>query len=193
VPFTVVDAVILLLIVGCILYGWRTGLVRQVVAVSATIFALMLANVGYEFLGGWWAAAASVVSPTYLDALAYLLILLVAAVFWLTVMRRIYPYTRIASSEVGNWAWSLDRFGGLIVGGLLGVLVALAVVGTAELMAYYRWGGQPGASGVRNVVHDQVTGSAILRETFVEAPPAADLLGYWVPGIRRAREGTILP
>lgn len=192
-PIDVVDAVIFIVFAICMVYGWRTGLLRVCVALSAVIFALMCANTFYQGLGAWWEAAGGLVGPTYLEALAYLLLYLLSASFWLMVIRRVYPYTRLSASEVGSWVWSLDRFGGLLVGAVLGVLVAVSVVGAAELLVYHRWGGQPGARGVRDIVHAQVVESAVVRNVLGETPALAELVTYWVPGWRIAKEGNIRP
>jgi uncharacterized membrane protein required for colicin V production len=192
VPFNVVDGLIVVLVAACLFYGWHSGVLRQLAIVSAALFALMCASALYQGLGGWWAAAAGLQPPTYLEAVAYVFLFVVAAALWLLVLHRLYPYTRLAAREVGSWAWHLDRFGGLMVGGALGVLLVVAVIGAAELLVYFRWGGQPGARGVRDVVHAQVREARLLQD-LLATPELSDHLSYWVPGLRIAREGTILP
>lgn len=191
-PFNAVDGLIVALIAACLFYGWHSGVLRQLAIVSAALFALMCAGTFHEGLGSWWAAAAGLQPPTYLDAVAYLFLLVLSAAAWLLVLHRLYPYTRLTAREVGSWLWGLDRFGGLVVGGVLGVLLVLAVIGAAELLVYFRWGGQPGARGVRDVVHTQVREARLLQD-LLATPELSDHLSYWVPGLRVAREGTILP
>ncbi len=191
-PFNVVDGLIIGLLGACLFYGWHTGVLRQLAVVSAVLFALICAHAFYQSLGAWWAAAASMQPPTYLDAVAYVFLLVVAAAVWLVVLHRVYPYTRLAAPKIDTWLWTLDRFGGLVMGALLGVLLVVAVIGASELLVYFRWGGPLGARGVRELVHAQIRDSTLLQD-ILDTPELSDFLGYWVPGLRIAREGTIVP
>ena len=188
----VVDAVLLVVILAAMFYGWQTGLLRQMVAISATMFALMAANYLYEPLAGWLSAAAQLAPPNFLQGLAYLFVLALAAAAWFLAIRRLYPYTRLVDPEVGGLVWRLDRFGGLVLGTVLGVLLAVATVGVIELLVYHRWPASvPG--GPRDVIHAAVRDAVLVRGLFSGAPELADLVGAWVPGVTIAREGRIQP
>ena len=187
-----VDALLLAIIAAAMFYGWRTGVLRQVVAVSALMFAFMVAGQLYELLALWFSAAAQLAPPNFFQGLAYLFLLLLAAGIWFVGIRRIYPYTRLVDPEVGGLVWSLDRFGGLVLGTVLGLLLAIAVVGVVELLVYYRWPALVPA-GPRDVIHAGVRDSRLVRTVLGEAPELADYLDHWVPGVAIAREGRILP
>jgi uncharacterized membrane protein required for colicin V production len=191
VDFDVVDLILILLVLAAMVYGWRTGVLRQIVAISAAMFAFIAASQLYQPLAAWFSAIAQIATPNYFQGLAYLLIFLFAAAVWFLAIYRLYPYSRLVDAEGGGLA-ILDNLLGLLFGALLGSLLALALVGIVELLVYYAW--PPIVpSGPRDAIHAEVSESRIVRWVSRERMELADYLDEWVPGIRVAREGRILP
>ena len=70
----------------------------------------------------------------------------------------------------------------------LGVLLAVALVGVAEMIVYYRWPGFV-PSGGRDLVHIGFRDAALVNWMFTQAPGLAEFMGHWVPGVALAQEG----
>jgi uncharacterized membrane protein required for colicin V production len=190
-----VNAIDLLLvaIVGAgMFYGWKSGLLRLVVAVSATMFGFMVANQFYEPLGRLFSAAAVMQVPNVFMGLAYLFLLFLAAGTWFIAIRKLYPYSRLVDPEVGGPIWLLDRFGGLLLGSVLGIMLAIATVGVVELLVFYPWPAlmpQP----ARDVIHVAFRDAGLVRGMFSDTPWLASVASHWVPGVAIAQEAQALP
>ena len=187
-----IDGLLLALIGGTMVWGWYTGVLRQIVAISAAMIAFMVAKLFYQQLGAWFGEVAMLSAPNFFEGPAYLLLFFLVAAGWFMIVRRAYPYTRLVEPERGGRGLVVDRVGGVLLGGALGVLLAIALVGVIELWVFYRWPILLG-SGPRSGIHGMVHDSALVGWLFRESPETADLVGSWVPGVAVAREGRIQP
>src|SRR4051794_5107207 len=132
------DALLAAMGIGAMYWGWKTGVLRQLVAVSATMVAFMVAARLYEPRGGAFNDAATRGTPAFFEAMAYLLILFFVAAAWFVLIRRVYPYTRLGE-ESDATIRGLDSLGGMFLGIVLGGLLMIATVGVAEVLVYGRW------------------------------------------------------
>ncbi|HLH26626.1 MAG TPA: CvpA family protein [Chloroflexota bacterium] len=185
------DALLAAIVLGAMIWGWRTGVLRQLVAVSAAMVAFMVAEALYEPLGGAFNDAALVRTPAFFQGMSYLLVMCFVAATWFVLIRRLYPYTRLGE-ETDSTIRGLDSLGGMLLGLLLGVLLMIATVGVAEVLVYGRWPFLE-SSTRRSTVHYAIQDSLIVRTLFKEAPDFADYVGHWVPGVAIAQEGRIQP
>jgi uncharacterized membrane protein required for colicin V production len=189
----VVDGILVAVVVAALLYGWKNGLLRTLVAITAAMFAFVAAKQLYEPVGVVFSEAAGLRPPTFFEGLAYLFVIFLAAGVWFVAIRRLYPHTYLVDPETGGAAWrSVDRVGGLVLGALLGLILAIGTVGIMELLVFYRW---PAflPTGVRDVIHVAFRDAVLVRALFSEAPGLAAAIGHWVPGIVIAMEGRTLP
>jgi uncharacterized membrane protein required for colicin V production len=184
----VVDGILVALVLGSMFYGWKAGVLRLLVAVSGAMVGFIAARQLYEPVAGVFSAAAQFRPPNIFDGLAYLYIWCIAALIWFWCIRKMYPHTQLTDSEVGGLVWSIDRFGGLVLGVVLGLLLAVALVGVLDMIVAYRW---PGflPSGARDLMQVGVRDAALVRWLYSEAPGVVAFLGYWIPGLVLAREG----
>jgi uncharacterized membrane protein required for colicin V production len=187
----VFDAVLAAIVLAGMFWGWKSGMLRQLVAVSATMVAFMVAAQLYEPLGGAFNDAALVRTPGFFQGMAYLLIMFFVAAIWFVLIRRIYPYTRLGAESDGTIR-GLDNLAGMFLGLLLGLLLIIATVGVAEVLVYGHWPILE-SGGRRATVHAAIQDSLVVRTLFKEAPDFADYIGHWVPGVAIAREGRIQP
>ena len=183
------DAVLVLIVIVTMYWGWRSGILRQLVAVSATMVAFMVAEALYLPLGGAFNDAALSGASSFFQGLSYLLVMFVTAAVWFILIRRIYPYTRLGG-ESDATVRGLDSLGGMFLGLLLGFLLMLATVGVVEVLVYGRWPFLESASR-RATINQAVQDSLLVRMLFKEAPGFADYVGHWVPGMAIAQEGRI--
>jgi uncharacterized membrane protein required for colicin V production len=184
-----VDALLVAIVLGTMFWGWKTGLLRQLVAVSAAMVAFMVAEELYEPLGGAFNDAVLAGSAAFFQGMSYLLVMFFVAAMWFILIRRIYPYTRLGSESDGT-VRGLDSVGGMFLGLVLGVLLMIATVGVAEVLVYGRWPILESSSR-RSTVHQAVQDSLLVRMLFKEAPGLAEYVGHWVPGMVIAQEGRI--
>jgi uncharacterized membrane protein required for colicin V production len=185
------DALLAAIVVAAAFWGWKSGVLRQLVAVSATMVAFMVAAQLYEPLGGAFNDAALGRNPGFFQAMAYLLIMFAVAGLWFFLLRRLYPYTRLGA-ESDATIRGLDSLGGMLLGLVLGGLLAIATVGVAEVLVLGRWPFLE-SGGRRATVHNAIQDSLAVRTLFKEAPDFADYVSLWVPGVAVARDGRIQP
>jgi membrane protein required for colicin V production len=191
VNLNLVDLFLIVVILAAMAYGWRTGILRQLVTVSALMFAFIAASQLYRPLAAWLSAIPQLPTPNYFEGLSYLLILLFAAAVWFLGIHRLYPYTRLFDPDGGGAPVLFDNLGGMLIGALLGLLLVVAIVGVVELLVYYAWPHFiPG--GPRDVIHVSVSNAGLVQWLVTERPELAEYLGDWVPGLEVAREGRIL-
>jgi uncharacterized membrane protein required for colicin V production len=183
------DALLAAIVLAAMIWGWKTGLLRQLVAVSATMVALMVAEELYLPLGGAFNDAALAGAASFFQGMSYLLVMFFVAAAWFVLIRRIYPYTRLGA-ESDATIRGLDDLGGMLLGLVLGILLAITVVGVAEVLVYGRWPILE-SRGRRATVHYAIQDSLVVQTLFKEAPEFVDYVGHWVPGIAIAREGRI--
>ncbi len=184
------DAVLVVIVAGSTYWGWKSGLLRQLVAVSAALAAFMVAKQLYEPIGYLLVDMSLVRVPEFYHALAYLLVMTFTAALWFWAIYRIYPHTRLVDPDVDSFIRSLDSLGGMFLGLILGIMLSVATVGVAELLAFSRWPLFENV-GARSAVHFTVQDSILVRVLFSEAPAFVDHVGQWVPGVVIAREGRI--
>jgi uncharacterized membrane protein required for colicin V production len=184
----VFDAVLVAIIGGALFWGWKSGLLRQLVAVSAALAAFIVARQLYEPLGYFFTDLALVPVPGFYQALSYLLVMTFTAAVWLWAIYRLYPFTRLTEPDADTFVRSLDRLGGMFLSVILGVLLALGTIGVSELLASSRW---PAFESIdrRSAIHYAIQDSLLVRTLFSEAPDFVDHVGTWVPGVAIAREG----
>ncbi len=185
-----VDGLLIAIVAGSALWGWGSGLLRQLVAVSATLVALMVAKQLYQPIGAIFSDVALAHGAFFYDALAYLLVMTFTAAAWFVVIRRIYPYSHVADPDSDGFTRALDNLGGMVLGLILGILLVIAIIGVAELLAFSRWPVFE-AAGIRTTLHYAIQDSLIVRGLFSEAPGLMEHVGQWVPGIEIARDGRI--
>jgi uncharacterized membrane protein required for colicin V production len=139
----VVDGILVVIVAASMFYGWKTGVLRLVVAVTGAMVGFIAARQLYEPVAETFSLAAGFRPPNIFTGLAYFYVWCLAALAWFWTIRKVYPHTQLADTdiEVGSLAWSIDRFGGLLLGTVLGLMLAVAFVGVAELIVYYRWPG----------------------------------------------------
>jgi uncharacterized membrane protein required for colicin V production len=183
------DAFLLLIVIMSMYWGWRSGILRQLVAVSATMVAFMVAEALYLPLGGAFNDAALSGAASFFQGMSYLLVMFFVAAVWFILIRRIYPYTRLGSESDGTIR-GLDSLGGMFLGLLLGVLLMIATVGVVEVLVYGRWPFLESSSR-RATINQAVQDSLLVRMMFKEAPDFAEYVGHWVPGMAIARDGRI--
>lgn len=183
------DALLILLVILAMYWGWRSGILRQLVAVSATMVAFMVAEALYLPLGGAFNDAALSGASSFFQGMSYLLVMFFIAAAWFILIRRIYPYTRLGG-ETDATVRGLDSLGGMFLGILLGLLLMIGTVGVVEVLVYGRWPFLESSSR-RGTINQAVQGSLLVRTMFKEAPGFADYVGHWVPGITIAQEGHI--
>ena len=160
-------------------WGWQTGVLRQLVAVSATMVAFMVAAQFYEPLGGAFNDAATRATPAFFQAMSYLLIMFFVAAAWFVIIRRLYPYTRLGADSDATIR-GLDSLGGMFLGIVLGGLLMIATVGVAEGVSVRALADH----GIQWAPHDGPPGDSglvVVRALFKEAPAFANYVGNWVP------------
>ena len=184
-----IDVLLLAIVLLSMIWGWRSGLLRQLVAVTATMVAFMVAAELYLPLGGAFNDAALSGAASFFQGLAYLLVMFFVAAAWFILIRRIYPYTRLGSDADGTIR-GLDNLGGMFLGLLLGILLMIATVGVLEVLVYGRWPFLESSSR-RATINQAVQDSLLVRMLFKEAPEFATYVGHWVPGMAIAQEGRI--
>jgi uncharacterized membrane protein required for colicin V production len=184
----IVDGILVAIVAASMFYGWKAGVLRLLVAVTAAMVGFIAARELYVPIAEVFSLAASFRPPNIFDGLSYLWIWCLATVGWTWAIRKIYPHTKLYDAEVGGWLWSIDHFGGLALGAVLGVLLAVALVGVAEMIVYYRWPGFV-PSGGRDLVHIGFRDAALVNWMFTQAPGLAEFMGHWVPGVALAQEG----
>jgi len=185
------DGLLIVIVAGAMFWGWQSGLLRQLVAVTAAMVAFMVAAQLYEPLGGIFNDFSLVRTPAFFQGLSYLLVMCFTAAVWFVIIRRIYPYTRLGNEGDGT-VRGLDSLAGMLLGLVLGFLLALATIGVVELLAFGRW---PlfESSRSRETIHYAIQDSLVVRTLFKEAPDVADYVSNWVPGVAIARTGRIQP
>jgi uncharacterized membrane protein required for colicin V production len=185
----VVDAVLIAIVVAAMFWGWKVGVLRGLVAVSATMVAFMVARELYLPLGGAFNDAALSGASTFFQGMSYLLVMFFVAAAWFVLIRRIYPYTRLGADSDATIR-GLDSVGGMFLGLALGLLLMIATVGVVEVLAYGRWPFLESASR-RAAINQGVQDSLLVRMMFKDAPDFAEYVGHWVPGMAIAQEGRI--
>jgi uncharacterized membrane protein required for colicin V production len=185
------DALLALIVILAMYWGWKTGVLRQLVAVSATMVAFMVAEQFYEPLGGAFNDAATRGTPAFFQAMSYLLIMFFVAAAWFALIRRLYPYTRLGE-ESDATVRGMDSLGGMFLGIALGGLLMIATVGVGEVLAYGRWPILE-SGGRRTTIHQAIQDSLVVRTLFKEAPELSNYVGNWVPGMAIAQDGRIQP
>ncbi|HZS01545.1 MAG TPA: CvpA family protein [Chloroflexota bacterium] len=186
-----VDGLLVAIVLAAMLWGWHTGVLRQLVAVSATMVAFMVAEQLYEPLGGAFNDAALVRTAAFFQAMSYLLVMFFIAAAWFVLIHRLYPYTRLGA-ESDATIRGLDGLGGMLLGLVLGALLVIATVGVSELLVYSRWPFLE-SSQRRAAIHYAIQDSLVVRTLFKEAPDFANYVGHWVPGMAIAEDGRIQP
>src|SRR3954453_5733103 len=162
------DALLAAIVLLAMYWGWQTGVLRQLVAVSATMGAFMVAVQFYEPLGGAFNDAATRGTPAFFQAMSYLLIMFFVAAAWFVIIRRLYPYTRLGADSDATIR-GLDSLGGMFLGIVLGGLLMIATVGVAEVLVYGRWPIMESGAR-RTTVHQARQDSLVVRTLFKEAP-----------------------
>ena len=185
-----IDALLAAIVAAGMFYGWKTGLLRQVVAVTAIMFGMMVAHQFYEGLAYLFSAAAQYQAPNIFTGLAYVFLICLGAAVWFIIMRRLYPYTRLVDPTVSETAWLLDRLGGLLLGTVLGISLAVVTVGSVMLLVQYPW---PALlpSPARGVIHVAFRDAALVHGALTDFPALIDFLAHWVPGIAILKEAEI--
>ena len=90
-----VDGLLVTIVIMATYWGWRTGALRQLVAVSGTMVAFTVAEALFLPLGGSFNDAALSGAASFFQGLSYLLVMFFVAAVWFVHIRRIYPYTRL--------------------------------------------------------------------------------------------------
>src|ERR1051325_11110213 len=119
------DALLLGIVVSSMIWGWKTGLLRQLVAVSAAMVAFMVAEELYEPLGTAFSDYSVVPTPAFFQGLSYLLVMFFTAAVWFVAIRHIYPYSRLGADSDGT-VRGLDSLAGMFLGLFLGTLLMIA-------------------------------------------------------------------
>jgi uncharacterized membrane protein required for colicin V production len=188
----VVDGVLVALMAGSLYYGWKNGVLRLVVAVTGAMVGFIAGRELYEPVAGIFSAAAGFRPPNIFDGLAYLYVWCLAALGWFWAIRKAYPYTRLTTAEVGGLVWSVDRFGGLFLGGVLGLTLAVALVGVADLLVAYRWPAFVPLN-IKDTLDLGFRNAALVRWMNSEFSGFVTFMGHWVPGLALAGEGQPQP
>ena len=186
----VVDGIIVAIIAGAVFWGWKSGLLRQLVALSGTLAAFIVAKQLYEPIGTIFSDFAFVQTLTFYQALSYLLVMLFTAALWFVAIRRIYPYTHLTDTDGARGVRGVDNVGGMFLGLLVGILLAIAFIGVTELLVYSRWPVFE-AAGTRTAIHRAMQDSILVRGLFTDVPALMQHVEHWVPGISIARDGRI--
>ena|SRR5690348_13856700 len=139
----ILDIFIIVVILVTFLWGFKAGLIRQLLGVAALYIGIVIAVLGYESLGN----AMKAMSPNFtIDAsyaIAFLLITLVVTAILIGVTYAIYQHTSL--SALGMF----DQ----ILGGVAGLLNGLLLLGMLMLVLHYGllvdWGS---ANGTRDML-----------------------------------------
>ena len=188
----VVDALIVAIVAGTVFWGWKSGLLRQLVALGATLAGVIVAKQLYEPVGAAFSDAASAQNLAFYQALSYLLVMVFTAAVWFVAIRRIYPYTRLADTDGDGALHGADNVGGMFLGLLVGILLAIAFIGVTELLVSSRWPVFE-AAGTRHAIHRAMQDSVLVRGLFSDLPALMAHVESWIPGITIARDGRIQP
>ena len=188
----VVDGIIVAIVAGAVFWGWQSGLLRQLVALSATLAGLIVAKQLYEPIGAVFSDFAFIRTLAFYQALSYLLVMVFTAAVWFVAIRRIYPYTHLTDADGEDAVRGLDKVGGMFLGLLVGILLAIAFIGVTELLVSSRW---PifEAAGTRTAIHRAMQESVLVRGLFSDVPALMAHVEGWVPGITIARDGRVQP
>jgi uncharacterized membrane protein required for colicin V production len=191
-PFNVLDVVLGAVVLGAAAYGWHSGVLRLLVAVSGTMVGFIAARQFYEPVAWVFSLAAGMRQPDIFDSLSYFYVWCLAALAWFWLIRKLYPYTHLTDEEERNAIWALDHTLGLLLGVVLGLLLAAGVVGVTAHLVAYEWPGLlPG--GGRTLLQVGLRESALVRWLHEAECSPLTLARYSVPSLGMVAEGHTTP
>ncbi|HTS15930.1 MAG TPA: CvpA family protein [Candidatus Sulfotelmatobacter sp.] len=174
--FNLADVILVLLLVGGFIFGYVTGVVQQLLTLLVWIISLLLAGNLMGSLGDWMGQYWTTFTKPYSEMLAFLAMfvtfLVVGEILIFIFYKRAPMVARLAF---------LDE----LVGGLLGVGIAILIIGAfvMGLDSFYQYQ-QVAATAqqpIAQVIHDGLMNSVIagwLRGSLI---PAIGLLGPLLP------------
>jgi uncharacterized membrane protein required for colicin V production len=156
---TALDLLLVVVWIGVMVYGVRTGLFRQLFLLGAVLVGILL---GYAIAPGasFWTGTFSSAGKATMLPFTYAFLVILIAVLVYIVLLRTYPYTRI------NRFPALDRVAGLLMGGIVGLIVVTELWVMLLLVTDGQWAILEGA---RATVRQQLTNTPFLpflAETF---------------------------
>ena len=114
-------------------------------------------------------------------------------IFGMSKAVRSYWYLLLVGlAGVGGLVWSIDRFGGLLLGIVLGLTLAVALIGVADLLVAYRWPAFVPLN-IKDTIDLGFRNAALVRWLNGESSGFVTFMGHWVPGLTLAREGQPQP
>lgn len=188
--FNLVDWLLVTMVVGAAVWGWKTGTLFQLTVISAALAGLTAAARSYEPLGAFLNAFAPLLNPAFVQGLGYFAVMCSIAAAGFLALRWLYPRTRLAISLTER-SWWLDNCGGALLGLVLGILLAVAMVDLVEVFAFPDWPVMASYDR-RAALHYMVAGSVLVQQVFFESGREfADHLSYWLPGLAVLAGGSI--
>lgn len=123
---TVLDIVLLVGFVGFVFLGFAQGVVKVLFVILATYLGLMVAAVIYQPTAEWMA-------PFFLgkgkaSTTGYELIVFFVLMFLIVILLVIFLFSSFRYAALPNSLQSIDRVGGMVLGGVLGVFFLSIVV-----------------------------------------------------------------
>jgi uncharacterized membrane protein required for colicin V production len=156
---TALDLLLIFVWLAAMIYGWRTGLFRQVFLLGAVIIGILLAFAIAPGASFWTGTFSSAGKATMLPFTYAFLVLFIGALVYVVLLRT-YPYTRI------NRYAALDRVAGVLMGAIVGLVVITEIWVILLLVTDGQWAVLDGA---RSTVRQQLSNTPFLpflAETF---------------------------
>lgn len=169
---TAFDILLMLLWVGVVALGVRTGVLRQLLVMASLYVALIFAYIG-RATGGWllsWVLPQA--GPEVLEPLAYDILVVASAIGIFLLTKAVYRETRLPALAV------LDSVGGGVIGAFNGTIGLVAVLAMVHLVSGFSW---PWFDGLRAALAATLDQSALEPSIVGGFPLIYTLMRPWIP------------
>jgi hypothetical protein len=169
---TALDILLVALWVGAIIFGWNSGILRQLFLLGSVLAAGIVAN-AVTFEASYWVGVVSGAGREVMLPFTYTLlaVLIAGVIFLLTV--RAYPYTRLARHQ------RPDRVVGAMLGFVVGLLAVNLVAGILMLTTNESW---VALDGARQSIRQQLDSTPFLPLLATAFPHVSSIVQNLLPG-----------
>ena len=171
VRLTALDLLLVLVWLAAIVFGWISGIVRQLLVLAAIVLGAVI-GLTLAWDAAYWTGLVSGLEQRRLHPLLYAIITIAVAAVLYYLTTRAYPHTRLAGRK------TLDQWGGGLLGLTVGLLVVMLLAAVLRMLTGVEW---LLLDIVRINLRLQLENSPILPLLQDLFPPVSALVGALLP------------
>lgn len=165
------DLIMILLWIGCMVFGYFTGIFRQMFVSGGILVGAVLASAIAPALSFWTGVVSGFGTAAAFPATYSFLMLVIAALFWILTSRT-YPSTGLVGHQ------GIDRAGGTFIGFVTGLIAVTQLTAMLMLLTDGSW---PIMDGSRAALRQQLETTPFLPLVISAYPHITALIQALIP------------